>query len=138
MDLLKKRAERFGIQPGSKIEQVTVSFKSVCSFSVDCLILFLQLLMFSTKLKSLFVLQVEMEERKRKRLERFGAASSGTNGASKVSASKPDTAPVALKPGRIPITAPTATASASNKASVDEKKKQRAERFKTNTAVSAK
>lgn len=102
VDLLKKRAERFGIQPGSKVEVV------------------------------------EMEEKKKKRLERFGSTpnEAATNGSSKVTLSKPDTTPAAVKPGRIPITAPTSTAS--SKVNLDDKKKQRAERFKTNTVVSAK
>ena len=77
-----------------------------------------------------------MEERKKKRLERFGITT--TNGASKAITSKPDSVAVPLKPGRIPITAPTASASASNKAGLEEKKKLRAERFKSNTTVSAK
>ena len=103
VDLLKKRAERFGIQPGSKVQVV------------------------------------EMEEKKKKRLERFGgSSSSATNGSSKVTVSKPETVAVVTKPGRIPITAPSSSASSTSKASVDEKKKLRAERFKTDNAVSAK
>ncbi|XP_034239740.1 SAP domain-containing ribonucleoprotein isoform X2 [Thrips palmi] len=102
VDLLKKRAERFGIQPGSKVEVV------------------------------------EMEEKKKKRLERFGLApeAAATNGSSKITLPKPAITPAAVKPGRIPITAPSSTPS--SKANLDDKKKQRAERFKTNTVVSAK
>ncbi|KAK3908009.1 SAP domain-containing ribonucleoprotein [Frankliniella fusca] len=103
VDLLKKRAERFGVQAGSKIEQV------------------------------------EMEERKKRRLERFGGtttSTSTTNGSSKVITSKPDQAAVPTKPGRVPITAPAS--SVSSKGSLDDKKKMRAERFKTSSAVPAK
>ncbi|XP_026290654.1 SAP domain-containing ribonucleoprotein isoform X1 [Frankliniella occidentalis] len=107
VDLLKKRAERFGVQAGSKIELV------------------------------------EMEERKKKRLERFGGSSTpsttsttSTNGSSKVITSKPEPVAVSTKPGRVPITAPSS--SVSIKANLDDKKKMRAERFKSSTAVSAK
>lgn len=103
VDVLKKRAERFGIQPGSKVERV------------------------------------EMEEKKKKRLERFGGtpAPAATNGSSKVETPKPDASSTVSKPGRIPITAPTSSSS-SSKSNLDDKKKLRAERFKSNTVVTAK
>lgn len=129
MDLLKKRAERFGIQLGSKVE--TVSYMNI--------VVTFNILLYQQMLIQIFC-QVEMEEKKKKRLERFGLASDAipTNGSTKVTLSKPDAAaaPAAVKPGRIPITAPTSTPS--SKANLDAKKKQRAERFKTNTVVSAK
>lgn len=77
-----------------------------------------------------------MEERKKKRLERFGSAAPATNGSAKTVSIASDVTPVASKPGRIPITAPTS--SAGSKSSMEDKKKLRAERFKSSAAVSAK
>lgn len=99
VDLLKKRAERFGIQIGSKVDLA------------------------------------EMEEKKKRRLERFGSSpATATNGSTKLSTPKSDLSPAVSKPGRIPITAP-ASASTAN---LEDKKKIRAERFKSDTMASAK